>query len=87
MDRGAWQAAVYGVAKSWIRLSDFTSLQTQRKQKEGSRIKAEIKQQETYNIENQEIKKLVFEMIDKINTTLMRLLKKNRESIHKPYQE
>ena len=43
MDRGAWQAAVYGVAKSWIRLSDFTSLQTQRKQKEGSRIKAEIK--------------------------------------------
>ena len=26
MDRGAWQAAVYGVAKSWIRLSDFTSL-------------------------------------------------------------
>ena len=26
MDRGAWQAAVYGVAKSWTRLSDFTSL-------------------------------------------------------------
>ena len=25
MDRGAWQAAVHGVAKSWIRLSDFTS--------------------------------------------------------------
>ena len=25
MDRGAWQAAVYGVAKSRIRLSDFTS--------------------------------------------------------------
>ena len=23
MDRGAWQAAVYGVAKSWTRLSDF----------------------------------------------------------------
>ena len=26
MDRGAWQAAVYGVAKSWTRLSNFTSL-------------------------------------------------------------
>ena len=26
MDRGAWQAAVYGVAKSWTQLSDFTSL-------------------------------------------------------------
>ena len=26
MDRGAWQAAVYGVAKSQIQLSDFTSL-------------------------------------------------------------
>ena len=25
MDRGAWQATVYGVAKSQIRLSDFTS--------------------------------------------------------------
>ena len=24
MDRGAWQAAVHGIAKSWIRLSDFT---------------------------------------------------------------
>ena len=24
MDGGAWQAAVHGVAKSWIRLSDFT---------------------------------------------------------------
>ena len=27
MDRGAWQATVYGVAKSQTRLSDFTSLQ------------------------------------------------------------
>ena len=26
MDRGAWQAAVYGVAKSRTRLSDFTPL-------------------------------------------------------------
>ena len=26
MDRGAWQATVHGVAKSWTRLSDFTSL-------------------------------------------------------------
>ena len=26
MDRGAWQAAVYGVAKNRTRLSDFTSL-------------------------------------------------------------
>ena len=25
MDGGAWWAAVHGVAKSWIRLSDFTS--------------------------------------------------------------
>ena len=24
MDRGAWKAAVHGVAKSWARLSDFT---------------------------------------------------------------
>ena len=24
MDRGAWKAAVHGVATSWIRLSDFT---------------------------------------------------------------
>ena len=26
MDRGAWQATVHGVAKSWTRLSDFTSI-------------------------------------------------------------
>ena len=26
MERGAWWAAVHGVAKSWTRLSDFTSL-------------------------------------------------------------
>ena len=25
MDRGAWYATVYGVAKSWTRLSNFTS--------------------------------------------------------------
>ena len=24
MDRGAWQAAIHGVMKSWTRLSDFT---------------------------------------------------------------
>ena len=24
MDRGAWETTVYGVAKSWTRLSDFT---------------------------------------------------------------
>ena len=24
MDRGAWWAAIHGVAKSWTRLSDFT---------------------------------------------------------------
>ena len=24
MDRGAWEATVHGVAKSWTRLSDFT---------------------------------------------------------------
>ena len=24
MDGGAWQAAVYGIAKSWTQLSDFT---------------------------------------------------------------
>ena len=24
MDRGAWKAAVHGVARSWTRLSDFT---------------------------------------------------------------
>ena len=24
MDRGAWQATVHGVKKSWTRLSDFT---------------------------------------------------------------
>ena len=27
MDRGAWQALVHGVAKSWTQLSDFTSHQ------------------------------------------------------------
>ena len=27
MDKGAWQATVHGVTKSWTRLSDFTSLQ------------------------------------------------------------
>ena len=26
MDRGAWWATVHGVAKSWTRLSNFTSL-------------------------------------------------------------
>ena len=26
MDRGAWQATVHGVAKSWTQLSDFHSL-------------------------------------------------------------
>ena len=26
MDREAWRAAIHGVAKSWTRLSDFTSL-------------------------------------------------------------
>ena len=26
MERGAWEATVHGVAKSWIRLSDFTFL-------------------------------------------------------------
>ena len=26
MDRGAWQTVAHGVAKSWIRLSDFTCL-------------------------------------------------------------
>ena len=26
MDRGAWHAAVYGIAKSWTRLSDWTEL-------------------------------------------------------------
>ena len=26
MDRGAWQATVHRIAKSWTRLSDFTSL-------------------------------------------------------------
>ena len=25
-DRGAWEATIYGVAKSWTRLSDFTLL-------------------------------------------------------------
>ena len=28
MDREAWQVTVYGVAKSWARLSDFTYLLT-----------------------------------------------------------
>ena len=28
MDRGAWQATVHGVAKSWTRLRDFTHTQT-----------------------------------------------------------
>ena len=28
MDRGAWKAAVHGVAESWTQLNDFTSLFT-----------------------------------------------------------
>ena len=32
MDRGAWKATVHGVAKSWTRLSDFTSLHFNHKQ-------------------------------------------------------
>ena len=28
MERGAWQATVHGVAKSWTRLSDFTFFHT-----------------------------------------------------------
>ena len=31
MDRGAWWAAVHGVAKSWTRLSDFTFTHWRRK--------------------------------------------------------
>ena len=31
MDRGAWQAAVHGVEKSWTRLSDFTFMHWRRK--------------------------------------------------------
>ena len=31
MDRGAWKATVYGVAKSWTRLSDFTFMHWRRK--------------------------------------------------------
>ena len=27
MDRGAWWAAVHGVAKSWAQLSDFTFME------------------------------------------------------------
>ena len=30
-DRGAWHAAVHGVAKSWTRLSDQTTMTTQQK--------------------------------------------------------
>ena len=30
-DRGAWHAAVHGVAKSWTRLSDRTTMTTQQK--------------------------------------------------------
>ena len=28
MDRGAWQATVHGIKKSWTRLSDYHSLGT-----------------------------------------------------------
>ena len=31
MDRGAWKAAVYGVAKSWTQLSNFTFMHWRRK--------------------------------------------------------
>ena len=39
MNREAWRAAIHGVAKSWTRLSDFTSLlQTQISRKKGTTI-------------------------------------------------
>ena len=31
MDRGAWKAAVHGVAKSWTQLNDFTFMHWRRK--------------------------------------------------------
>ena len=31
MDRGAWQATVHGVAKSWTQLSDFAKKKQQKK--------------------------------------------------------
>ena len=31
MDRGAWQATVHGVAKSWTQLSDYHSLNSLKK--------------------------------------------------------
>ena len=38
MDRGAWRATVYGVAKSRTQLSDFTSLQLEIDESMGSDI-------------------------------------------------
>ena len=35
MDRGAWEATVHGVAKSWTRLSDFTFLRSSRQKNRG----------------------------------------------------
>ena len=34
MDRGAWQATVHGVTKSWTQLSDYHSLQSQVKKQQ-----------------------------------------------------
>ena len=43
MDREAWRAAVYGVAKSWTQLSEWTELNWNLKlAKEGIKIRAEI---------------------------------------------
>ena len=47
MDRGAWKAAVHGVAKSQTRLSNFTFTFRVSRRKEIIKIRAEINEKET----------------------------------------
>ena len=47
MSRGAWWAAVHGVAKSWTRLSNFTNIRKEvRKERQGKREGGEEGQKE-----------------------------------------
>ena len=50
MDRGAWRAAVHGVAKSRTRLSDFTSRHVIEFNKVYNKIKRELQRSLIYHL-------------------------------------